>query len=561
MPISEILHLNLLVVDDDKLFADMICGFLAEKAMLVSAAYSLEKAKQHLISQQVDFVLLDILLGEESGIELLDYMAEVQINLPVIMITAKDDQNTMQQCFRKGANDYLIKPLNLDLMWLKIKRVYNSQILQEQVVTQSEELKKLIDVKEAEEELARHVYEYLSGNASRSCPKITSLMLSSSMFNGDFLISDESPTGNVYVLLLDATGHGLAAAISVLPLVSVFPAMVAKGLDLPLIAYELNRKISQSIPDDRFVACILMCLELHTRSLKIWNGGMPDILVLDKKGRFKQRIPSSHMPLGILESQHFEADIDVLKISADASHVVFYSDGLIEQTSPEQQYFGMNGLLEVIEQCTEPAHLIPFIETKFSQFKQQEEQRDDVSICHMNLDALLATANVDQEQRSSQKHKSSVGFEMILAGKQLISVEPMALLDSLMEQTDMSIELRKRTYTVCAELFSNALDHGILKVDSKLKTDASGFIDYINQRDIACQNLTESDQIKVQFRYEEHSQQVSISVTDTGHGYTHQPSSEQELSALSGRGLILIQTLSEQIQRNSSGNQTSVVIK
>ncbi|MBC3765453.1 ATP-binding SpoIIE family protein phosphatase [Neptunicella marina] len=555
------MNLNIVVVDDDRLFNQMISTFLANRGMRVVSLFNLAEAKSYVSHHQPDFILLDILLEDGMGIDLLDYMPGPIGQIPIMMITAKDDQDTIQQCFRKGVSDYLIKPLNLDLMWLKIERLYRNSQLQNQVLSQADEMKRLINERDAEEQIARHVYEYLAGNANEQYRQVSSLIRSSSVFNGDIFISVKAPSGNLYSFLLDATGHGLVAAISVLPLVNSLPAMIQKGLDIALIAYELNQKLNLSIPDDRFVAGVMICVDIHTSQISIWNGGMPDVLVLDKKGNIVERVASQHMPLGILHANQFDASVTTVEINQQTAHLVFFSDGLIEQTSIEEEFYGEPRLLDVLANNNKVSLLLGEIEKDFDAFKGPVEQYDDVSVCQIDVLDWLKEAQYQQHLVSSKRANSQVSMDLTISGHLLNNVDSMTLINTLMGLADIPVALRQKAYTVCAELVSNALDHGVLNLNSNLKSDANGFLEYLSQRESACASLTASDYIDLHFKYDDQDQHIEFQVKDSGDGFVNKDMLPAKQDALSGRGLVLIEKLSAEVKRNDVGTQTEVVIK
>ncbi|MDN4502784.1 fused response regulator/phosphatase [Alteromonadaceae bacterium BrNp21-10] len=548
---------QLLIVDDDDIFNQQMHSFLTSKGVKADSVLTLAEAKDYLLHQRPNLILLDYMLKDEMGIELMSYLEHLGLTMPVMMVTADDDQDTMRQCFERGIDDYLLKPLNLELLWLKIKRLYTTDQLQKEVAQQANMLQALLDEKHHEEALARHLYEHMANNGKQYNGLVQSLMKSSTAFNGDTLLVSQPPTGNTYIILMDATGHGLAAAISILPLVSAFYAMVEKGLELPSIIYELNQKLNESLPDDRFVAAIFIEINKHNRQLRIWNGGMPDVLMLDNRGTLYAANPSTNLPLGIVGG----TDIDVSLQSIDVSqggHLLLCSDGLLEQMTNNGSTFGKQRLYDILEQ-SQPQHFISSIENAFTQFLGDGVQSDDVSVCHVDMNTLLSN-----EEHNDVKLKTMPGqmqLHLQMQGSQLQHFDVMPCLDKVMAQFHMPMELRRKSYTVCAELITNAIDHGVLRIPSTLKSEENGFIKFLDARNQRLQQLNAKDSIRLEMDYDNQSAQVEFKISDSGTGYDPEMIPQQHITNLSGRGLNLINSLSQHIHYSAKYNQTSVIIK
>jgi len=114
---------NILIVDDVKVNREVLSGLvqvightpiLAENGLI-----ALEKLKE----QAFDLVLLDVMMPGMDGFELLNYIKDDAAlrHIPVIMITAVDDKNSLDYCMKTGADDYLTKPLNSVLLQAKMK--------------------------------------------------------------------------------------------------------------------------------------------------------------------------------------------------------------------------------------------------------------------------------------------------------------------------------------------------------------------------------------------------------------------------------------------------------
>ena len=133
MPNSTSNFSRILVVDDDELLNNLFCSFLNSKGFETISASGIAEAKFILRGKNsVDLILLDYLLNDGTGMDLLqpDAVATYKDFAPVIMISAHEEPQFLEECFALGVNDYIIKPVNLSLLALKVESLINSSRMQ-----------------------------------------------------------------------------------------------------------------------------------------------------------------------------------------------------------------------------------------------------------------------------------------------------------------------------------------------------------------------------------------------------------------------------------------------
>jgi CheY-like chemotaxis protein len=115
-------HGRILVVDDNAMNRDLLDRQLVRQGYAVSTAASGPEALEALRSRDFDLVLLDVLMPEMDGIDVLDRMRreEALAGTPVIMISALDEIDGVARCIEKGAVDYLPKPFDPVLLHARI---------------------------------------------------------------------------------------------------------------------------------------------------------------------------------------------------------------------------------------------------------------------------------------------------------------------------------------------------------------------------------------------------------------------------------------------------------
>ena len=116
---------TILVVDDEPAIRDMICTALDVAGYECLQAENAQQAHGIIIDEQPDLVLLDWMMPETSGIELIRRLQrdELTRNVPVIMLTAKAAEDNMVQGLESGADDYITKPFSPRALIARISAV------------------------------------------------------------------------------------------------------------------------------------------------------------------------------------------------------------------------------------------------------------------------------------------------------------------------------------------------------------------------------------------------------------------------------------------------------
>lgn len=107
---------KLLVVDDEHDICEFVENFFRERGFHVFTALNGEEAISIVRKERPDIILLDIKMQGMDGIAALKHIKEIDRNSKVIMVTALEDQDKMNEAYRLGACDYITKPLVLDYL-------------------------------------------------------------------------------------------------------------------------------------------------------------------------------------------------------------------------------------------------------------------------------------------------------------------------------------------------------------------------------------------------------------------------------------------------------------
>lgn len=562
MPNSLCQEYRILVVDDDELLRDLFCAFLGARGFETISAESVGQAKTILMQDDnIDLVLLDYQLGDGVGLDLLDGQSVAQYPSlpPIIMISANEDPEFLEMCFVSGVADYIIKPVNLSLLALKVKALVNSVRLQRTVSTQKVELEKFKIEAEREEAVAKFTYEYLLSQNSQTIRGVKQFLRPCSSFSGDIAISRISPSGDLYLMLADATGHGLSAAITIMPVVTIFNSMVAKGFHLQQIVTEINRKLVKDTPDDRFVAAIVVECNFLKKEVYVWNGSMPSAYWVNQ-GKIEGKFDSRHMALGILDAASFDADVSICSIP-DTGYLVLYSDGLIEQQNIAKQQFSVKKLQDILSSVNDDPieTILPVLE----EHVQDVPFGDDISICTLDFASICHEYEINKYLMHSLDIKiDPFSWSVKISGKKLAHADLPPMVNNFLQYIGMDQKKCQQVFSIISEMVSNGLDHGILGLSSELKQNPEGFMEYFLKRDELLNNLTEDDFIELRLDWLEIEgvKKLIITCRDSGQGYDYTSDRSIDNQRYSGRGVSLIRSLAESVEIYAPGNFIKAIL-
>lgn len=545
-----------LVADDNAINRTVLQEQLQLDGYVVHTATDGAAAIEIFEAQPVDFVLMDVMMPGLDGYAATRRIKEIcrgrDQYCPVLFVTAVTDECSLAACVECGGDGFLVKPYNRTILRAKMNALERTRDLYALVKRQKGELELHHDYLRREHDIAERTVNRLMRGSYLDAPNLRYLLAPLGLASGDLLLAEYRPDGVQQVLLGDFTGHGLAAAMGAIPVADIFVGMTRKGFGIDRIAAEINRKLHAKLPVGLFLAACLLALDHRAGRVDAWNGGVPDVLIRRRVPGDCARLSSRHLPLGILAAADFDAGLESAGVEP-GDRIYVYSDGLIEATGPAGEMFGEARLAALLAQPA-PAGGFPDICAALHAFRADHPQNDDVALIEVECrppDAVPAAAPAaDALVLSFEYNPHSLREDL-----------PEKLLMRLLEALPALAGQRRRLYTVIAELFNNALDHGLLQLDSALKTDAQGFAEYYARRDAALRQLEHGKVcVTLRLRGDARSGRMDITVADSGMGFDH----AAVLAAAPGRGLArrglsLVRELCAELRFHGEGNCADAV--
>ncbi|VEF09934.1 response regulator receiver domain-containing protein [Pseudomonas fluorescens] len=538
--------LTILIAEDSAADRLLLSTIVRRQGHQVLTASNGAEAVETFKAQQPDLVLMDAMMPVMDGFEAARRIKALagETLVPIIFLTSLTESEALVRCLEAGGDDFLAKPYNQVILAAKIKAMDRLRRLQATVLQQRDLIAKHHDYLLNEQRVAKAVFDKVAHSGCLSAPNIRYLQSPYALFNGDLLLAAYTPAGDMHVMLGDFTGHGLPAAVGAMPLAEVFYGMTAKGYGLAETLREMNAKLKRILPVDMFCCAILLCLSSQRRSVEVWNGGMPDGYLHRMDSGERVPLPARHLPLGILGAQAFDDRTEVYPMAVD-DRVFLLSDGVIDTCDANDQLFGVERLQAVFAANREPDRLFEDIEQALRDFRGQA--RDDVSMVEVSLlDSAEAQVSAPVYSDSGQSCPLDWAASFEFRGATLRRFNPLPFLLQLLLEVHGLRSQSGALYSVLAELYSNALEHGVLGLDSSLKRDAAGFARYYQLRSARLESLQDGYvRVHLQVQPQGEGGRLVIRVEDSGKGFDVARVMERPLDVvrLSGRGISLVRQL------------------
>ncbi len=113
--------INILVVDDDADLNRIVCTYLSDSGFQTKGVLSANEALEEMYNSLYELIVSDIMMPEMDGFEFAEAVRKVNSRIPILFMSAKDDLASKQKGFRLGIDDYMVKPVELDELILRVR--------------------------------------------------------------------------------------------------------------------------------------------------------------------------------------------------------------------------------------------------------------------------------------------------------------------------------------------------------------------------------------------------------------------------------------------------------
>lgn len=430
-----------------------------------------------LVITEIDLPLLS---GESLVTEIKSLTEETFY--PIFVVTNATSPESIQEILEAGADDFLQKPYPEKLFLAKIASLLRNLDFYNDLKSSKELVSSLHSSLELEHKSAERIFEKFVHGPRKDVPGLETHISSASIFNGDVFLSSISPAGNVVVLLGDFTGHGLPASIGAIPVAEVFYSMIRKGRTLKEIVSVVNEKLLLILPVHVFFSCTVIQVSPKHRAAKVLNAGMQPLVMIDDKSLEVTEYKSTCVPLGIIPSEMLGVELIEVALKGNEQFIL-YTDGVVEAMNCDGELFGVSRLIDALLNTS--GFDIQRLVADSQNFCSSEPFTDDVSIVKLSVEdifkaqfnEILEIVNERIPMPADWSLFYCLGINVLKQNENPIE----SIVDAMMGVQSL-VNLKEDFHVILSELFSNALEHGLLKLDSTIKQKENGFIQYLNDK-------------------------------------------------------------------------------
>lgn len=376
---------TLLVVDDNEDNRYTLTTRLKRQGYTeVTTAVNGRQALDLLRRRSFDLVLLDIMMPELNGYQVLEQLKadETLRNIPIIMISAVDEIESVIRCIELGAEDYLPKPFNPTLLKARIGACLEKKRLRDEVMSY---LARIEDELKFAREIQMSMVPAVFPPPTPERPvEIFAALEPARQVGGDLYDFFYTGEGRLWFLIGDVSDKGTPAALFMAK-TKALVRQVATLLRAPdggppgphNIMVRVNDEMSRDNGLSMFVTFFLGMLDLGTGELHCCNAGHLAPYVLGREGVEVLKIPRGN-PLGVRAGTAYASADRTL---TPGEGLFLFTDGVTEAMDGEGRLFGEERLVEVLQAVvTEgPAKVIAAVMSKVRAFTAGAPQSDDVA--------------------------------------------------------------------------------------------------------------------------------------------------------------------------------------
>lgn len=311
------------------------------------------KAIETAIRFEPTVILQDLVMPGVDGLDLVrDYRATAATrNVPLVVLSSKEEPETKAEAFARGANDYLVKlPDALEVL-ARLRYHSRGYIAQLERAAAFEALAEsraqlLEEVRRAAEYVQSLLPEPLEGEVSTRWRFIPSAALGGDCFGHHWM--DER---RLAFYLLDVCGHGVGPALLAVSAMNMLRNGSMPGADPrepASVLAGLNEVFQMTRHNGMFFTLFYGVYDTASRSLAWSNAGHPPGLLVGPAGR-PQRLESQGLMIGAVEGMQWETQRTPID---PGSRLVLYSDGLYELRLPDGSIWTLDAFIEIAAEAT-----------------------------------------------------------------------------------------------------------------------------------------------------------------------------------------------------------------
>ncbi|MBU2491522.1 MAG: SpoIIE family protein phosphatase [Bacteroidetes bacterium] len=375
--------ITVMLVDDQAIIGEAVKRMLAdEKDIEFNFCQDPTKAIETANKLNPTVILQDLVMPDIDGLHLVKYYRanKSTSNIPLIVLSAKEDPKIKAEAFALGANDYLVKlPDKVELI-ARIKyhsKAYINLLQRNEAYEAMLESQKLLaeEIAEASAYVRSLLPNTLSGIIETEWKFIPSTSLGGDAFGYHWV--DEN---NFAMYLLDVCGHGVGAALLSSSAINILRSNTlpnADFLDPSSVLFSINNAFPMEEQNNKFFTIWYGVYNKQTRELKYSSGGHPPAILLNgenEKSRETLELRNKNLAIGYLPDFEFKSG----SVKIDRYNKLFiYSDGVFEVKKSNGEMMTAAEFVEIVSSLPDNQNTVEIIYEKMKQIKGNDDPFDD----------------------------------------------------------------------------------------------------------------------------------------------------------------------------------------
>jgi sigma-B regulation protein RsbU (phosphoserine phosphatase) len=335
----------ILVIDDDRASRRMLARALGEAGYLCREAEGGVEALRIVHDEIPSLLLLDFHMPELNGAEVVARLRAdpdpAIAQLPVVMLTGDSGEQSEVVCLEAGASDFVTKPINRSVLRARIDTHLRLQALRQQLQQQNAELEAWRENLERDLAAARLTQQSLIPQKPPFLPgwEVAAVYRPVIQVGGDLYGWLRMADGRILFWIVDATGHGAAAALLTTLAKLLFQHGSGERARPAEIMEAVNAEFRATFGARSFMTAMCVALDAGSGRASVVGAGHPPLLVA-RRAAAPEMVRSSAPPLGLIENSPFiETTIDL----GPGDGFLLHTDGLygpartgVERSTPAQ---------------------------------------------------------------------------------------------------------------------------------------------------------------------------------------------------------------------------------
>ena len=335
-------------------------------------------------ARKVDLILLDIMMPEMNGYEVLEQMkADAELrHIPVIMISAVDEIDSVVRCIELGADDYLAKPFNPTLLRARVGACLEKKRMRDDIIRHVKRMER--DLEAARDiQLSMVPVDFPVASGEQPLDVYATLQPAYEV-GGDFYDFFWLASDRLCVMVADVSDKGATAALHMARAKASIRFLCGREASgyMPNAAElmeAIDRELSRDNPHAMFITMLLALVDTRTGNLEWCNAGHNPPYIVSADGTVTPLGGECGIPVGI--DPKFFRDPESTQLPPGAS-LFLYTDGVTEAMNAQKDLYGNERLEAALRECANqgPRDVIEKILLSVREFAAGAVVSDDITL-------------------------------------------------------------------------------------------------------------------------------------------------------------------------------------